>query len=362
MKKILVSLLAVGVVVGAGFAVTRAYFTDTETSEGNTFEAGTIDIGVDGMNPWKESFKLEDMKPSQTDYINFTVNNFGTNPVNVLKRLVINENGADGLVSEPECVEGGGTWDENSDPKCGKDYVSKDDIETAILYDLIVEVYDATGKKQWWQTLYDGMHVEHDMLADVALKDMFMGMLPVGWSMKVRQSYHMDPETTNWAQGDVMNFDIVLTGEQLKGELAFQNKYKPAAESPDVVIDFVDDIEGLLTYKVKDSTFKYDFTGKVTKASTQYSLIHYVDPWPGNGVGTWPGTDPSLGELAKATSDGTGAITFSGDKELNSSLVSAKLWLVPSASYNPGTMKMVAFPEKDILFETGLMDYYDADL
>lgn len=357
MKKILISLLAV-VVVGAGaFAATRAYFTDTETSTGNTFEAGTIDIGVGDENVWTKNFKMEDMKPSQTDYINFTVRNLGTNPVNVLKELK-NIVTADGDISEPECTEAHGVWTEPSGP-CTGDYGPKNDIDSMILYDLIVEVYDKTDTKQWWQTLYDG---EHEHIADVT-QPMFMGMIPAGWYMKVRQSYHLDPKTENWAQGDLMTFDIVLTGEQLKGVATLENKGKPNAQSPDVVLMYGDGIVGTLTYKVKDSKFNYSFTGKVTKPGL-YSLIHYVDPWPGdgNGLPVWPGTRPSLGKLGEGTADGTGAITFSGNEDLNSSFVNAKVWLVPSASYDAVGKKMVAFPEADILFDTGLIDYYDADL
>src|SRR3989344_6998898 len=92
MKKILLSLLVVAA-VGAGMVYgTKAYFTDTEESKGNTFTTGTIDIAVDGQNPWDRElpYELEDMKPSQTDYIDFVVYNVGTNPVNLYKTLTNN--------------------------------------------------------------------------------------------------------------------------------------------------------------------------------------------------------------------------------------------------------------------------------
>jgi predicted ribosomally synthesized peptide with SipW-like signal peptide len=47
MKKILLSLLTVGVVVGAGVLATRAFFSDTETSTGNVLQAGAVDLKVD---------------------------------------------------------------------------------------------------------------------------------------------------------------------------------------------------------------------------------------------------------------------------------------------------------------------------
>lgn len=47
MKRILISILTIALVGTAGFAATRAFFSDTETSVGNTFAAGEIDLLVD---------------------------------------------------------------------------------------------------------------------------------------------------------------------------------------------------------------------------------------------------------------------------------------------------------------------------
>jgi len=47
MKKILLSVLSVGVVGAVAFGATQAFFSDTETSTGNTFTAGEIDLTVD---------------------------------------------------------------------------------------------------------------------------------------------------------------------------------------------------------------------------------------------------------------------------------------------------------------------------
>jgi len=44
MKKILISLAIIGVVAAIGIGATVAYFTDTETSTGNTFTAGTMNL------------------------------------------------------------------------------------------------------------------------------------------------------------------------------------------------------------------------------------------------------------------------------------------------------------------------------
>ncbi len=46
MNKILTSVLVIGLVSGIGFALTRAFFSDTETSAGNTFAAGAVDLQI----------------------------------------------------------------------------------------------------------------------------------------------------------------------------------------------------------------------------------------------------------------------------------------------------------------------------
>jgi len=80
MKKILLSsavlIAAVAVVVGA----TTAYFSDTETSSGNTFTAGAIDLGIDNHSyyngelnegtTWRVDYNISDDPPRQ--FFNFS--------------------------------------------------------------------------------------------------------------------------------------------------------------------------------------------------------------------------------------------------------------------------------------------------
>ena len=68
MKKILVSVMIIALVVGitgVGFA---AYFSDTETSSGNAFTAGTLDLQVDN-DPGGEEWEVlwQDSVPVMTE-------------------------------------------------------------------------------------------------------------------------------------------------------------------------------------------------------------------------------------------------------------------------------------------------------
>lgn len=49
-KKILLFLLVTASLIGGGYALTQALFSDTETSGTNTLTAGTLDMTVDGNN------------------------------------------------------------------------------------------------------------------------------------------------------------------------------------------------------------------------------------------------------------------------------------------------------------------------
>lgn len=78
MKRILGSLIIVALVIGItglGFA---AYFSDTETSSGNTFTAGTIDLTL--AESAGAPITLTNMKPGESASGTITVNNAGSLP------------------------------------------------------------------------------------------------------------------------------------------------------------------------------------------------------------------------------------------------------------------------------------------
>ena len=91
MKRILLSLMTIAVVAAVGIGAARAYFSDTETSVGNTINAGTIDIAVDGDNPWTKTYteQWSDMKPSYDRTMTFPIKNVGENPLVLWKRIEI---------------------------------------------------------------------------------------------------------------------------------------------------------------------------------------------------------------------------------------------------------------------------------
>ena len=80
-RKVLIGILTlvlVSILAGAGV---YAYFSDTETSTG-TFQAGTIDLAVNGENPWTSAmFSFTDVKPCEVlEEFQIEVTNVGNNP------------------------------------------------------------------------------------------------------------------------------------------------------------------------------------------------------------------------------------------------------------------------------------------
>ncbi len=355
MKNIIKSLSIIAAVAAVVVGGTIAYFSDTETSGNNTFSTGTINIDIAENQVWEDDFVMADMKPSQTDYINFQVNNVGSNPVNVWKKLKNIQTFDTAELSgpnEPECLAGNGNWDGDSCEEC--EYNPKHNLHKYINYDLSVEVYeDGEESPIWWQTIYRDEDGYSKTIAEVyngsGAKGILLGMIPAGGFMKVEQSYHLASTVGNWAQDDKLTFDIQITGEQLTNTVVLDNKVDANGQPGDVYLTQYDGTEATLTYKVKDKEFTYTLNVVGNLPDGKYTLISYVDPWPGS-------TSLALANITLA--NGSGYIEDSID--LNQDLTNAKTWLIPG-DYTPGQQTgALDWNPSQTLFETALMNYYDS--
>ena len=344
-KKILLSVSAIVAIVAVAAVATTAYFSDTQTATGNTFSAGTIEMAVD----WSKTIPIElnDMKPSQVGYTNFTVRNIGSDPINVTKEIQV-KNRETVSTNRPECLAEGGVWSASG---CGSDsnhpWTSKNDVDSVLQYDLSVSVYNTSSVLAWNQTLRD----MDKTVAELQGQKMFLGMIPSGWKMDVVESYHMKSEAGNEYQSDKITFDIVLTGEQLKGTLVMSNKdpNRPVTNGWFVLGTKT----GTLTYGVKDSKFNYSFTGTAPLASTGYSLIMYPETFSTPSGPGWPGPVKVLGS---GITSATNSITLAGSLDTGD-MLNAKIWLVKTADLNVSN-NFINWDPTNYLFETGLIDYY----
>ena len=357
-KRILMSLGVITVVAAVVIGGTIAYFSDTETSTGNTFSTGVIDISIDDQNPWTESWNIGDMKPCETGYITFNIRNPGDNPVNIWKTVTVTET-IDTPINEPECVYGGGVWDSNAQAcckNCGTGYIAKSNLHNWMNYDLSVRVpIPDNNDGAWWQTIYKD---EDDVrVASINGKSILLGMIPAGGTMEVTQSYHLIPETDNWAQADTMKFDITIYGEQLTGSLILENK----SGNPDWQIND-DGIKGTLTYNLTSPTFDYDFeaTGLTNE---NWQLIYYPDPWNASKQVLLIGspmlaTGGAINVSNRSVNLGVDLPDWSTWADQNHP-EGAKIWLVPTASLSSNTLGWIN--PGTFLYETALMTYDDTD-
>jgi predicted ribosomally synthesized peptide with SipW-like signal peptide len=78
-KKILVSIIIIGLVCTAIGGGVHAFFSDTETSTGNTFTAGTLNLQVGSADPCIEHITLSGMKSNTTgNAASWLTTNIGT--------------------------------------------------------------------------------------------------------------------------------------------------------------------------------------------------------------------------------------------------------------------------------------------
>ena len=184
MKRILLSLITIGITSSLAFGLTGAYFSDTETSEENTFVAGAIDLMLNGDDNTDSIVYFDDLKPGD-DYIEEKILRVDTNPAYVWFHIFgLDSN--QGTQTEPEEVE-----EAENEPKW--------DIENYLTYDLSIF---RDGENE--EVLVD--YEDGNLLPEMVSCWIPLGELPGNTDVVVNQSFHFDPEVTNWAQGDTLTF------------------------------------------------------------------------------------------------------------------------------------------------------------
>jgi predicted ribosomally synthesized peptide with SipW-like signal peptide len=110
-RKILTAFFVIGLVATMAGAGLYAYFSDTETSRGNTF---TVDIGPDlelgpcGTQPYLP-FNVADIKPGDSGVADVNLHNAGTD--GWLSMKIINCVNDENVLMEPEAEAGDGSVD-----------------------------------------------------------------------------------------------------------------------------------------------------------------------------------------------------------------------------------------------------------
>jgi spore coat-associated protein N len=107
MRKLLISLMTLVLVCSLVGGGVYAYFSDVETSTGNTFTAGTLDLNLDGDNTNVVKFSVGNVAPGESGNGTWTVANVGTIDGYLdLESISVTE--GTGTSTDPELADEGG--------------------------------------------------------------------------------------------------------------------------------------------------------------------------------------------------------------------------------------------------------------
>jgi predicted ribosomally synthesized peptide with SipW-like signal peptide len=207
MKKILGLTVAALLVMGLVGGGTWAYFSDPETSTGNTFAAGTLELEVNDAEQWASTvISTGTMKPGDSGSVSIKLDNSGSINGTVLNAYILNLSNNDGTFTEPEVVDEGGTWNGGSPTGRTQVYLSSK-------MQMVVFVDNGAGGGTANNGIKDGSEAT---LASGNLSSIngtgpwtVSGGLSAGGTTYIGISYNIDgPSVFNEIQGDTAQFDI----------------------------------------------------------------------------------------------------------------------------------------------------------
>ena len=186
--KLLISLMTIGLIASVIGVGTYAFFSDTETSTGNSMAAGVLDLKVwDGKvygdNP-STLVTITDMKPSYDKWSDPTWLKIVENPGKLWKKIT-NVHCVGGAYPEPEqAVE---TATDETTPDSNTNWLP----------------YVTEFKME----INDGTPTTAVLLESVRNTWMYLGLFEPNTEIKVEQYFHMVDSAGNVYQGDQCTFD-----------------------------------------------------------------------------------------------------------------------------------------------------------
>jgi predicted ribosomally synthesized peptide with SipW-like signal peptide len=186
-KKILAGIVVVGILALAIGWGTYSYFSDTETSSGNKFSAGTLDLKVWNGTHWIDSplpvyFNVANVKPGDSGSCTVALKNDGT--INGTAKIHIkNVENSEGTNPEPET--------DTAEPGDLGKY-------------LVLKIwYDAEG---------NGFEAD-DLIVTDEVNDLnsvltTLGPLGAGQTRNVKIDWELPSGVENDVMGDIVTFDI----------------------------------------------------------------------------------------------------------------------------------------------------------
>lgn len=212
MKKILLSVGMIALVAGIVWGVTGAFYNDQETSSGNIFVAGSIDLKVDHS---KQTYNGVDCRTCDVDLVSDTTNmvvstNGGSDPVSLPHAAVV--------VTPTSVTTSGSNWDANIP---GAEWIWATD--PVLLADVTTDVTYTFEKKFTWNGPFTGATVNFAVAADNSYEVWLNGT-------KIKE----DTSENNHSTADVVAVD--LTPYIVQGTNTLQFKVKNWAQPNGTVL------------------------------------------------------------------------------------------------------------------------------
>jgi predicted ribosomally synthesized peptide with SipW-like signal peptide len=224
MNQVLVSLLTIGVLASFIGIGTYAYFSDTETSTGNSVQAGILDLTLG-----TQTFHVLDMKPSYTRTSGDIVLTFSENPGKLYKTIQNIQCSPSTTPIEPrdtecatyaneialaactaQCTISSVEAPPTVDPACLANCMKKACIDQNMLDQTWFDLSRKDGSV-YTTLLADGQK----MINELKNKPIYLGYYTASAaapaSVTIQQSFHLNADVTNWAQGQTCTFDEVFT-------------------------------------------------------------------------------------------------------------------------------------------------------
>jgi hypothetical protein len=199
MKKILFSLIIIGLISSISFFVTRAYFSDKKTSLGNTFSVGTLNLQVgDSSSSNAEPFSISAVGTGETGGTKvWNIKNTGSLPGQfsvVFDNLINYENGCNDAEKSVDTTCDNPGEHQGELGKYIKAVFYLNDVKK--METLLTE--DAAGNiTNLWANLNPPL------------------ILQPGEQQQLRMDWQLDPNYNNEIQSDSLTFDLNFNLKQL---------------------------------------------------------------------------------------------------------------------------------------------------
>ena len=204
MKQTLISVIVIGLIALTAGAGTYAYFSDTETSTGNTFTAGTMDLKIkDGGEYWTDGittaeWTLPNMLPGDSTYGSVSFKNVGSIYADHM------EIGADYTITDPPGPESDTQENTPADDMAGNMTITVMEYtydSTKIDCLPLIANMNGNGVKDLYDLKYGG--VDGLPLAQSGEQPAYIDML-----------VQFNPNAGNNFQGDTLNLTMIFTMNQ----------------------------------------------------------------------------------------------------------------------------------------------------